>query len=401
MSQMIVLQTAYSANARVMAAVQSMWTDLTAGGDGMSNAIGSSEFGLYGGLLGGALTDSANIKQQLDTLTQQAGDGYVADTYAGLGASAGVALSLQPQIDGLQAYQNNISAATGTMGVAQTALTQISSIASNFYSQVINLNGLDPSEVDSIASDAQSALQQVANLLDTTDGGTYVFAGQDAANPPVPDPDDITSSGFYTQIQAAVAALGTNGAAATTTATLTIASSNAAGTSPFSAALSQPASALASFVPTVANGPGQQTPIGIVASANASVASTGSVTTGSYMRDILCALATIGSLSSSQVSDAGFSTVVSNVYTSLGNAITALNQDAGVLGDTQTALQTQATTMANTANALQTQIGNVQDVDMAQTLSALTQTQTRLQASYQLISGLQSLSLAKYLTAQS
>ncbi len=70
------------------------------------------------------------------------------------------------------------------------------------------------------------------------------------------------------------------------------------------------------------------------------------------------------------------------------------------MGDRQAALQTQATTQSNISTALQTQIGNVQNVDTAQTLSALTQTQTRLQASYQLISGLQSLSLAKYLPAQ-
>jgi len=369
----------------------------------MSNAIGSGEFGLYGGLVGTALSDSTLIHQQIDTLTQQAGDGYVADTYAGLGAGAGMALSLEPQIASIQAYQHNISAATGTMGVAQTALTQISSIASTFYAQVVNLNGLDASEVDSVASDAQSALQQVANLLDTTDGGQYVFAGQDTTNAPVPNPDDITSSGFFTQIQSAVAGLATNGGTATSQAVIAIGASNTAGTSPFSAALSQPASALASFLPTVASGPGQQTPIGVVASANAYATSAGTnaTTTGSYTRDILTALATIGSLSSSQANDAGFSTVVSNVYTSLGNAITALNQDAGVMGNQQTALQTQATTMADTSNALQTQVGNVEDVNMAQTLSQLTQTQTRLQASYQLISGLQSLSLAKYLVAQS
>jgi flagellin-like hook-associated protein FlgL len=288
------------------------------------------------------------------------------------------------------------------MNVTQTALSQISSIASNFYANVINDNGLNSGEVDSIASDAQTALKQVANLLDTTDGGNYVFGGLDTENPPVPDPDQILSSGFYTQIQAAVSGLSSNGGPATTVAIINIASSNAAGTSPFSANLSQPASALASYVPTVANGPGEQTAIGIVASANANVVSAGvpATSTGSYMRDILGSLATIASLSSSQVNDAGFSTVVGNVYTCLGNAISALNQDAGVLGDTQSSLQTQSTELSNTSTALQTQVGNVEDVDMAQTLSQLTQAQTRLQASYQLISGMQSLSLAKYLPAQ-
>jgi flagellar hook-associated protein 3 FlgL len=367
----------------------------------MSGISQLGEFGNYGGPGGAAIADSVVIKRQLDTLTEQAGDGLVSQTYSGLGAGAGTALSLEPQIAGLAAYQSNISAATSQMAVSQNALSEISSIASNFYAQVVNLNGLAPAEVDSIASDAQSALQQVAVLLDSTDAGTYVFAGQDGSNPPVPDPTDIASSGFYTQIKAAVAGLATNGAAATTASTLAIASSNASGTSPFSAALSQPASTLADFLPTVANAPGQQTSAGILASANASVASTGSVTTGSYMRDILCSLATIGSLSSSQVNDAGFSTVVGSVYTCLGNAVTALNQDAGVMGDQQAALQTQATTMADVTTSLQSQVSNVEDVDMAQTLSQLTQTQTRLQESYQLIAGLSSLTLSKYLPVPS
>lgn len=363
----------------------------------MSVSIGTGEYGLYGGPGGAAIADATTIKQQLDTLTTQAGDGLVSQSYAGLGSGAGTALSVAPQIAELAAYQNNISAATSQMTVAQGALSSISSIASNFYAQVVNLNGLDPSEVDSIASDAQSALQQVAVLLDSTDAGTYVFAGQDGSNPPVPNPTAITSSGFYTQIQAAVQGLATNGAAATTASTLAIASSNASGTSPFSAALSQPAAAVNSLLPVVANGPGQQTIAGIMASANASVASTGSVTTGSYMRDILCSLATIGSLSSSQVNTTGFATVVGSVYTCLGNAITALNQDAGVMGDQQTALTTQATQMADTSTSLQSQLSNVEDVNMAQTLSQLTQTQTRLQESYQLIAGLSTLSLSKFL----
>jgi flagellar hook-associated protein 3 FlgL len=363
----------------------------------MSTISRLGEFGNYGGPGGAAIADGVLVKQQLDTLTQQAGDGLVSQSYAGLGAGAGTALSLQPQIAELGAYQSNISAATSQMGVAQNALNEISSIASNFYAQVVNLNGLNPSEVDSVASDAQGALQEVAVLLDSTDAGTYVFAGQDGSNPPVPNPTDITSSGFYTQIQAAVAGLASNGAAATTASTLAIAASNTAGTSPFSTALSQPAAALANFLPTVANGPGQQTSAGILASTNASVASTGTVTTGSYMRDILCSLATIGSLTSSQVNTAGFATVVGSVYSCLGGAITALNQDAGVMGDRQTALQTQATAMAATTTSLQTQVSNVEDVDMAQTLSQLTQTQTRLQESYQLIAGLSSLTLSKFL----
>ncbi len=53
--------------------------------------------------------------------------------------------------------------------------------------------------------------------------------------------------------------------------------------------------------------------------------------------------------------------------------------------------------MQQTSTALSAQLSSVQDVDMAQTLSTITQVQTQLQASYQLISNVSGLSLAKFL----
>ncbi len=361
----------------------------------MSGAVAAST--TYDSIDGALLRDSASVRQQLDTLLQQAGSGLVSDSYAGLGAGAATALSVAPQIAAQQTWQGNINAASAQMQVAQTALQQINSIASSFYADTNTLTNLNPSQVDSTAQAAQQALQQVAGLLNSSDGGIYVFGGQDSANPPLPDAQNILGSGFFTQIRSAVAGLAGSGAASVIASTLATAGSNAVGTSPFSAALSQPAAALQAALPSVATGPGQQKAIGIPASANAFVASTGSSTTGSYSRDILRALATIGSLGSGQVNDAGFAAVVQDAHTSLGDAITALNQDAGVLGNTQSTLQAEQTALASTTTALRTQLSGVEDADMATTLSQISQTETRLQASYQLLSGLQSYSLAKFL----
>jgi flagellar hook-associated protein 3 FlgL len=285
-------------------------------------SIGSLGGGVAGdGLLGRVIADSAATKQRLDRLTEHASNGLIGNAYAGLGGGATSALALQSAVAQQQTWSSNIDAVTGPMGVAQTALKQISDIASNFFAQTNNPNGLDPSNVDAVAADAQSALVQVAGLLDTTDGGAYVFAGQDSQNPPVPDPDNILSSGFATQIGAAVNNLGVAGSAATIAATLGIASSNAAGTSPFSAALSQPAAALTGLRASVQTGAGQHQPVGILAGANAAATSGGASTTGSYVRDIMRALATFGSLNSGMVSTAGFSAVVADTATSLSGAV--------------------------------------------------------------------------------
>ena len=359
------------------------------GGVGGSNGVG---FGFSATLVANA----GNVHQQLDTLTEQASTGLTAQTYAGLGAGASVSLNLNPELSALQTYQNNISQASGGLQVTQSAMTQIQQIAATFVADIPKLTGVTGS-IDNVAANARSALTQVADLLDTQNGDVYVFGGQDSTNPPVPSPDQILSSGFYQQINTAVSSLSTNGAAATTAATLAVAASNTAGTSPFSAYMSQPASAISA--PVVQTGKASTVEVGLLASANSTATSTGTSTTGSYMRDLMRALATLGSLSSSQANDAGFSSIVQDTASSLNGVVTAMATDVGVLGDKQSNLTKTQTSLSDMATALTSQVTSSQDVDMAATLSKLTAVQTQLQESYRLITASNSLSLINYLPA--
>jgi len=353
------------------------------------------------------ILDSTTTHNRLDKLTDQASTGLIADTYAGLGTGAPISLDLRPQVAGLQTWQNNVDAATGRMSAAQSALTELQSIAADFYAQLNNVQSVNASEVDTIAASARDALRQVAGLLDTQDGGVYVFAGQDTGNPPVPDPDSILTSGFYAQINAAVGNLAINGSAVTATTTYNVAVSNTAGTSPFSAWLSQPSATLRANPPVVQVGQNQTEPVGIPASANGLIPDLPTVgstipggppaSTGSYMRDVLRALATIGSLSSSQANDPGFDDLMQDTRVSLSQAVGAMAQDAGALGNVQSSLTATQTRLADTETALTGQVSNAEDVDMAATLSKLSLVQTQMQASYQLIATLGGMSLVKFL----
>jgi flagellar hook-associated protein 3 FlgL len=358
----------------------------------MSGALSGIGFPALGQLTAGLV----QIKRNFDTLTEQASSGLISNTYSGLGATASTALSLAPEVDSLQLAQNNIAAASGPAQITQTAMTQIGSIAANLLAEMPTLDGLSASAVDTVAANARGDLAQVADLLDSQYGDVYVFAGQDTSNPPVPDPDQLTSSGFYTQISTAVGNLTANGAAATVAATLAIAGSMAVGTSPFSATyLAQPPSSLTP--PAVATGDGQSSTLGLLAGANIGPVSTGTSTTGSYMLDLMRALATVGSMSSSQVSDPNFAALVSDTQTSVTGAITAMNTDVGILGEQQSSLTALSTTLGDTQTALTGQLSTATDVDMAATLSNLSLMETQLQESYQLISADSGLSLAKIL----
>jgi flagellar hook-associated protein 3 FlgL len=360
----------------------------------MSSSIGSIGTGY--GFLATLTTEANSVHQQLDTLTEQASSGLVAQTYAGLSSSgAAVSLSLNPQLTALQTYQTNISQATATMQVTQSAMTQLQQIASTFAADMPNLTSTNTQEINLIAQQAQAALTQVAGLLDTQDGSVYVFGGQDTSNPPVPQPDSILTSGFYTQINAAVSNLATAGATATIASTRATAMSNATGTSPFSAYMSQPAAGIGQQV--VQTGDGTTVNIGLLASANSNVTSTSASTTGSYMRDLMRALATIGSMSSSQASASGFVALVQDTTSTLNGVVSDMAGDVGALGNTQSNLTATATHLTDTSTALTGQVSAVQDADMATTLSNLSAIQTQLQASYRMIAIEGTLSLANYL----
>jgi flagellar hook-associated protein 3 FlgL len=383
----------------------------------MSSSIGST--GSNYSLLNTLIANSTAVHHQLDTLTEQVSSGLVSQTYAGLGVGAGVSLNLNPQLMALQTYQSNIDQAAGAMQVTQTAMSQIQQIAATFSADIPNLNGLSSTEVDSIASSARQALAQVANLLNTQDGNNYVFGGQDTGNPPVPSGDNILSSNFYTQINAAVTGaagvpgvglLGGASGATVAAATLLIAKSNVTdtglgtGTSPFSAYLSQPPPGPGSTISAavVQTGEGGTVQTGLLASANSVAVSPGTgsappTSTGSYMRDLMRALATLGSLSSSQINMPGFGALVQDTGTSLNGVVTAMAVDVGVLGNTQANLTKTQTQLSDTATAVSGQLSSVQEVDMATALSQLTATQTQLQASYRLITGANSLSLVNFL----
>jgi flagellar hook-associated protein 3 FlgL len=344
------------------------------------------------GTLNTAIYDMNLTQRTIATLTAETSSGYVSDDYAGLGAGAGAALDLTGELALNSTQQANADQAANVQQVTQTALGQIQTLLSGITSQLLSPDVSSSQGFASLSSSAQDALQQVASLLDTQSGGVYVFAGQDSATPPVPDPAGITQSAFYSAIQTAVAGLPTNGAAAVQAQTLAIASPG--GTSPFSASLedsNQPA--------TVDLGNGESVQVGMLAdqNSNAVSAGTGTTSTGSYMRDILLGLSTVSALSGSDPTDPQVQALLSSTLTTLNGADTALNTDIAGLGGRHDVITDAKTELGNVATALTTQLGNVEDADTATVATQLSQAQNQLQASYSVIAALGQLSLAKYL----
>lgn len=343
------------------------------------------------GTLNQAEAATSVIARTIANLTAETASGFVSSTFAGLGDGAGAALSLSAGVAANTALQASTDTAASIQQVSQTALGQIEAIASSFATQARTLI-TTPSAAPSVANSANNALQQVANLLDTKVGDVYVFAGQDSATPPVPNPSGITQSAFTAAIRSAIGNLVTNGAAATSAATLAIAAPG--GISPFSASLE------ASGTQSEADlGNGARVALAPLANANSDAlsAGTGTTSTGSYTRDLLLGLATLGSLATANINDPSFTALVQGTVTTLNGAVSAANTDIAALGDRQAQITSTQNDLSDTATALKTQLSNVQDADLTQVAAQLAQAQTQLQASYQVISTLSQLSLTKYL----
>ncbi len=323
----------------------------------MSGTIGSIGSGI--GLLQALAADSGSIRGELSLATQQTATGKVADSYAGLGAGARTSLSLRPQITQLATWSANIDSATARLGVTQSALTSITAIASSFLAKAATLNGLTPGVTGDVAAAAKTALVQVAQLLNSKVGDTYVFAGQDTANPPVPDTSAATLI---------PALLGSDTAAP-----------------PFSATLG-------TAVPTVQTGQGERAPVGVLANQN-TLSVSAVPTTGSYMRDIMRALATLATTADGP----GLQATAADTTARLHSAVGAASNETGALGDVQAGLASRKTQLTDVRTALTAQVSGVEDVDLAAALTRVSQLQTQLQASFQLIAGVKDLTLSKYI----
>lgn len=333
--------------------------------------------------------EASATKTHLDTVTQQVSTGMIAETYGGLGTGARISLSLRPEITRAQTWQANVTAATVRLQAVDGVLGQLGRIANDIYTKVLNLGTATAQDPEALAEDARGALQQVASLLNASEGGEYLLSGQNTADPPVPDAQNILSSNFVTGIRAQVSSLTPNNGAAVIAATLYVAT--APGNSVFSATLGGP-------LPQVEVGEGQYVTTGMLANTNLSGPQTGASTTGSYAIDLMRALATVGSLTTAQIGlNPGLSSLLSDTTTVLSNVSDAITRDRAQLGTTEAMLKSQGGSLSATVTALTGQVSAVEEVDIAAASSRMSLLQTQLQASYKMIADTKSLSLADFL----
>ena len=349
--------------------------------------------------LGRLDSDAALLRARLDTLNRQLATGRRADAPGDLAPQLPRVAALRAEAARRDTYGAAIGEALGRAQAAQGALGRLSGIAREFATDVaMKLDPGDPEAIPLAAARARAALVEVGHLLNARHGGEHLFAGSDSANPPVPSPDNLPTSGFAAQVAGAVAALAGGGTAAgAAAATRAAAASDAAGTTPFSAFLSS-APGLAEPRRGVPADDGALVPYGVPANRNAAAVS-GGETTGSWARDLLRGLASIAAMTPAQAaaSPGEFRAFAGVVRDGLRSATDALADEAGALGLTEARLEGARARHAEANTVLAAQVAEVEEADLAEVLTRLKAAETTLQASYAAIGRLGDLTLARFL----
>jgi flagellin-like hook-associated protein FlgL len=349
------------------------------------------------GPIGRLDSGAAALRARLDVLTRQVSDGRKGPGYGDIAPEARRAIDLRADIARRETWQGTVSRALARTEVAQKALGRLSDIATQFYQEAIRMDGTSGARISAVAAQARAALEEVAGLLNERHAGEYVFGGTDSANPPIPAPGAIATSGMAADIAAAVAGLGGGNAAAVAATTLAAAQSDVAGTTPFSAFLSDPTQGLTEPRRSVPAAEGERVAYGLFANRNAAASSEGD-TTGSWARDILRGLATFAALDPAQAQlGTDFTDLVGSVRAGMRSAIDALGEERGTLGAIEQRLEATSVRHAEVTTALAGQLVDIEAVDMAATISRLQATQTQLEASYRAISVVSGLTLTRFL----
>jgi flagellar hook-associated protein 3 FlgL len=135
-----------------------------------------------------------NTQQRLFDTQNQISTGFVATKFSGIGADSSRLVSLQSSETRVNQYQANAQIVSQRLTSMETNTGQLFDIASKFQTLLVNgLNAESSSDLN-LNAQAQDMLNQVAGLLNTQLDGRYLFAGTSTDTAPV----DLNATGFVT-----------------------------------------------------------------------------------------------------------------------------------------------------------------------------------------------------------
>jgi flagellar hook-associated protein 3 FlgL len=286
------------------------------------------------------------MQGQAATLEGQIATGEKSSTYAGIAPQAAQVIDLQATQTLQQGYINTIGTVDTRLQTMGLAMQNVATIASSFEKTLANsafsANGA------SVQQTAQQLLVELGSYLNTQDGSRYVFSGNQTGTPTF-DPAGLPNPGDLVTSVAANYYGGDSGIAQATVDHNVTVQYGITGDNP---AFEQIIRVLNFFA-------NDATPL-----SQANATDVANVQQGQNM---------------------------------LARAAQSVQQLVAVSGEQRADLAQLRTAHKNAMTLASTSLNNIQQVDSATAITQLNTLQTQLQASYQTINVLQSLSLANYL----
>ena len=128
-----------------------------------------------------ALRNAARVTD----LQNQASSGYKSRNYAGIADSAQRLLNLETEYSRTEQYLRNTTQGKLRLQSMETSVDSMLTIATEMKSLLIQASSAQQADDVNIRDEANQALQQIANLLNTNLDGRYLFAGGRSEEPAV------------------------------------------------------------------------------------------------------------------------------------------------------------------------------------------------------------------------
>jgi len=334
--------------------------------------------------------------QQLSVLQQiVSSGGQKAQDFAGFTPDVGkLDLTFNGQLARNSAYSDTLATLATRTANVETALTTSDSAINALNNNIVTLNNQDPTGT-AVQESAQSTLEQIVDQFNTSTNGVPLFSGVALNSANAPSYPIASASTLQSGLQTSIAAL---------PAFTSVAQAQQAVTNYFATTSNW-------FVPGAAGVPAAPAQIADDQTIQASVTANPSVPAGNVfgaaVRDTLAQTTGTAVVTASDFSDFNPATGTSSLYQqwlvaqngTLDNASTEINNAVAVNGIVRGQLGTAQTVNDTSTNLIQQGLDSATVQDVAESVTALNNLQTQLQATYQVTAQLKGLSLVNFLPA--
>lgn len=324
--------------------------------------------------LGLALRTQKNVstlQERLAKVQEQVSSTKISDTYSGLGGQVRDSVDMRVQFKKLDTYLSNIGRLQVDVNQMEQPLLEIADATNSVRDDLLaQANGTAP-DMNAMKSAMSAAIDRMTGALNVNLNGRYSFSGTNVAQQPMGD-----SSGLQAQVKSIVAGY-TDAADA-------------------SAKYDQAVQyVMDNWNDFYKGDTGTSQLSGLVE--DGSTFSFGVRGDDDAFKKTFAAMFVMNNVDYDAGNKDGYEAIRSKAVDGLQSGFQGTNAITGEWGRAAKRLDTLQTRYKDQQTLLNTRIGDVEDVDMAAKSVELTNLQSQLQTSYQLISMLKSMNLANYL----